>query len=117
MGGRGASVSEKEKGKNLFEGMMALNYVHFPQCLTPHNAIGSPILVVFCDTTRLAFGACAYIRWKLADGKFGAAKSQVAPLKELTIPRLKFQAAIIASRLGKTTKEESHFNFEKICYF
>ena len=113
-------VEVKRKWMNLFEGMMALNNVHFPRCLTPHDAIGSPILVVFCDASRLAFGACAYIRWKLADGKFGArfvaAKSRVAPLKELTIPRLELQAAVIASRLGKTITEESRFNFERVRY-
>ena len=113
-------VEVKRKWMNLFEGMMALNNVHFPRCLTPHDAIGSPILVVFCDASRLAFGACAYIRWKLVDGKFGArfvaAKSRVAPLKELTIPRLELQAAVIASRLGKTITEESRVNFERVRY-
>ena len=64
-------VEVKRKWMNLVEGMMALNNVQFPWCLTPHDAIGSPILVVFCDASRLAFGACAYIRWKSADGKFG----------------------------------------------
>lgn len=64
-----------------------------------------------CDASRLAFGACAYTRWKLADGTFGvrfvAAKSRVAPLKELTIPRLELQAAVLASRLAKTIKRET----------
>jgi hypothetical protein len=75
---------------------------------------------VFCDASRLAFGAVAYIRWKQRDGKFGvrfvAAKSRVAPLKELTIPRLELQAAVIGSRLGKTIQQESHFEFERVRY-
>jgi hypothetical protein len=70
--------------------------------LEPLNANRDPWLVVFCDVTRLAFGACAYMRWQLEDGAFGvrfvAAKSRVAPLKELTIPRLELQAAVLASR-------------------
>ena len=96
----------KRKWMKLFEEMMALNSVQFERCLTPPNAIGNPSLVVFCDASRKAFGACAYPKWNLNDGKFGvpfvSAKSRVTPLKELIIPRLELQAAVIASRLGST---------------
>ena len=73
---------------------------------------------MFCDASRLAFGTCAYIRWRLKDGKsdarFIAAKSRVAPLKELTVPRLEPQAAVLASRLSKTIFEESRFKFQGV---
>ena len=109
------------KWMKLFEEMIALNTVQFERCLTPPNATGNPSLVVFCDASRQAFGACAYTKWNLNDGKFGlrfvAAKSRVAPLKELSIPRLELQAAVIASRLGNTIQEESRFTFEKVRYF
>jgi hypothetical protein len=79
------------------------------------------VLCIFSDASRKAFGACAYVRWCVANGKyesrFIAAKSRVAPLKELTIPRLELQAAVLASRLGKTIQEESRLQFEKIIYF
>jgi len=64
--------------------------------------------------------ACAYIRWKIADGKyevkFVAAKTRVSPLKELSIPRLELQAAVLASRLTKAIREQSRFNFSKSIY-
>ena len=105
----------------LFEEMIALNTVQFERCLTPPNATGNPSLVVFCDASRQAFGACAYTKWNLNEGKFGvrfvAAKSRVAPLKELSIPHLELQAAVIASRLGNTIQEESRFTFERVRYF
>ena len=67
-----------------------------------------------------AFGAFAYAKWNLENGKFGvrfvAAKSRVAPLQELTIPRLKLQTAIVESRLGKTTPQEARLKFERVRY-
>ena len=42
-----------------------------------------------------------------------AAKSRVAPLKELTITQLELQAAVLASRLQVSIKEECCFQFEE----
>jgi hypothetical protein len=111
----------REKWIRIFEEIGRLNDVKFDRCLTPPDVLGKPCLVVFCDASRLAFGAVAYIRWRQRSGKFSvrfvAAKSRVAPLKELTIPRLELQAAVIGSRLGKTIQEESRFDFERVRYF
>jgi hypothetical protein len=95
----------------LFNEMSALNQVQFERCLTPLNVASDPWLVIFCDASRVAFGACAYIRWQLNNREFGvrfvAAKSHVAPLKELMIPRLELQSAVLASCLAKTILEET----------
>ena len=105
----------------LFSEMSALNQVQFERCLTPLQIVGDPWLVVFCDASRLAFGACAYIRWQLNNGAFGvrfvAAKSRVAPLKELTIPRLELQSAVLASRLAKTILEETRLKIVRTIFF
>ena len=60
----------KRKWMTLFEEVIALNNIQFERCLTPPSATGNPSLVVFCDASRLAFGECAYARWKLSDGQF-----------------------------------------------
>jgi hypothetical protein len=105
----------------LFAQMKELNGVTIERCLTPPNAFGNPVLCVFSDASIEAFGTCAYSRWPLGDGTFGvtfiAAKSRIAPLKQLTIPRLELHAAVLATRLGKTIAEESRFQFEKVVYF
>ena len=111
----------KQRWIELFNELVALNGFNFDRCLRQFNAIEDPWLVVFCDASRLAFGACAYVRWRLANGKletrFVAAKTRVSPLKELTIPRLELQAAVLASRLAKTIYEQSRFNFARSIYF
>ena len=110
-----------QKWRELFKEIKNLNEVTFPRCLTPSAAAGQPMLCVFSDASRQAFGACAYVRWCIGNGKyelrFVTAKSRVAPLKELSIPRLELQAAVLASRLGKRIVDESHFQFERIIYF
>ena len=111
----------KEKWKELFKELTALNGFEFDRCLKPMNATEDPWLIVFCDASRLAFGACAYVRWKTASGlyevRFIAAKTRVSPLKELSIPRLELQAAVLASRLAKTICEQSRFKFARSVYF
>ena len=110
-----------QKWKRLFQEMVQLNGVRFDRCLTPLNAIGQPVLCVFSDASEDAFGACAYARWQLSTGGFNVrfivAKSRVAPLKKLTIPRLELQGAVLASRLGKTILKESRLKFEKAVFF
>ena len=110
-----------QRWKKLFQEMVQLNGVWFDRCLTPPNAIGQPVLCVFSDASEDAFGACAYARWQLSTGGFNArfiaAKSRVAPLKKLTIPRLELQGAVLASRLGKTILKESRLKFEKSVFF
>ena len=111
----------QDKWKNLFQEMLSLNGISFIRCLTPPNAVGLPVLCVFSDASEDAFGTWAYARWQLSNGKYDvrfiAAKSRVAPLKRLTIPRLELQGAVLASRLCKTIVEQCRFNFEKTVLF
>ena len=111
----------QEKWTNLFQEMKSLNGISFERCLTPPYAVGRPVLCVFSDSSEDAFGSCAYARWQLSSGeydvRFIAAKSRVAPLKRLTIPRLELQGAVLASPLCKTIVDESRFQFEKVILF
>nr|XP_054768447.1 uncharacterized protein LOC129276029 [Lytechinus pictus] len=98
--------------------MEELKEVTFERCLTPKEAVGKPLLCIFSDASMHAFGACAYLRWEMDGGgymtRFVAAKSRVAPLRPLTVPRLELQAAVLASRLYKTILEELRIEIEDV---
>lgn len=70
-------------------------------------------LHVFCDASSKAYAAVAYWRFPLSNKSFHTAfilaKSRVAPLKPITIPRLELQAAVLARRLAKTIEKEHDF--------
>ncbi|XP_048579040.1 uncharacterized protein LOC125560752 [Nematostella vectensis] len=102
----------------FFTDLDELNKIELPRCLTPPNAVGLPTLCIFSDASREAFGAVAYLRWQASVGsyevRFVAAKSRV---KELAIPRLELQAAVLAARLHQTLQEELRIECEKAILF
>ncbi|XP_072402519.1 uncharacterized protein [Diabrotica undecimpunctata] len=58
----------------------------------------------FCDASEVAYGAAIYIRSVDKKGNIFidllCAKSKVAPVKKLSIPRLELSGALILSRLS-----------------
>ena len=80
----------------IFRGNENVERRIFGKMFIPFIPVELPIICVFADASRGAFGACAYIRNVDVSGlvavRFVAAKSRVVPLKELSIPRLELQA-------------------------
>jgi hypothetical protein len=115
------SPSDQIKWLSYFKEMEQLNQISLERCLCPVMTDEPPTLCVFADASRGAFGTCAYLRSKEPTGvvnvRFVAAKSRVAPLKELTIPRLELQAAVLASRLCKTIENEVRIQLKESILF
>ncbi|XP_033228869.1 uncharacterized protein LOC117180478 [Belonocnema kinseyi] len=77
-------------------------------------------LHVFCDVSEQAFAACAYFRIQGTRGmkvSLVIAKSRVAPLKILTIPRFELQAAVMACRLSQFISSQHTFRIEKTVFW
>ncbi|XP_070529904.1 uncharacterized protein [Cardiocondyla obscurior] len=57
----------------------------------------------FCDASERAYGACIYVRVTEAGGRHRVAlltsKSRVAPVRAVSLPRLKLSAALLLARL------------------
>lgn len=66
-------------------------------------------LYTFVDASDRAYAACCYLR--LVQGQnirvaLVQAKSKVAPLKHVTVPRLELQAAVMGCQLARTVEDE-----------
>lgn len=67
-------------------------------------------LHIFCDASERAYGSVAYFKTVNQSGEtdvsFVMARSRVAPLKQLTIPRLELSAALTGAQLSKRINSE-----------
>ncbi|XP_040169907.1 uncharacterized protein LOC120904165 [Anopheles arabiensis] len=79
-----------------------LRQLHIPRMALPSEAENSTIYG-FCDASTKAYGCAIYVRYLDGNGerrsRLLCAKSRVAPLKELTLPRLELQAALLLAEL------------------
>ena len=88
---------------------MRLSELELPRCFCVNTCPEASIhLHVFVDASKMGFGAVCYARYSLPDGtvkvSFVMARNTVAPLKQLSIPRLQLQA--VAVRLYCVVKQE-----------
>ena len=77
----------------------------FPRCvssMSSRGTRGSTQLHVFADASSVAYGAAVYLRSQCGEQvrvELLVSKSRVAPMNQVTIPRLELQAAVLAVRL------------------
>jgi len=64
----------------------------------------------FSDASSYAYGACTYIRCISAQGKVYVAlmcsKGRIAPMKQMTIPRLELMAAVLSAKADVALRSE-----------
>ena len=75
----------------------------------------------FADASTKAYGASIYIACKNKIGQFSSkllcAKSRVAPIKQITLPRLELCGAVLLVHLVEKVKSTMDINFHKFCYY
>ena len=92
------------------------------RCLKPKD-YGQPDTVEihhFCDASNIGYGTVSYIRMKNNDGIHGAfltSKARVAPLKQVTIPRLELTAATVAVRMNNMLLKELQIPVNNVHYW
>ncbi|XP_076660478.1 uncharacterized protein LOC143363834 [Halictus rubicundus] len=76
--------------------------IRVPRCVSPNGKCYTRAdLHVFCDASLKAYAAVAYLRFEIENAPAHIAlimaKTRVAPLKPLSIPRLELQAAFLSA--------------------
>lgn len=72
----------------------------------------------FCDASEMAYAAAIYVKSKNINNETKitllVAKTKVAPIKKLTIPRLELCGALLLARLAKKVINAMQINYQKI---
>ena len=104
------------------QNLQTLSDIHIDRYLVPERFIdGAASLYHFCDASRLAYDACSYLRVvnKHDEIHVGLIMSEVriAPLKQLTIPRLELCAAVLAVRLDVILRRQLDIRLLESTFF
>jgi hypothetical protein len=97
-----------------------LNALQLRRCYKPQvfGKIKTVELHNFSDASSYGYGQCSYLR--LVDDQnriyctLVMAKSRVAPLKPITIPRLELTAALVSAKIGDFLQKELEYDEMKI---
>ena len=110
-----------EKWKNWLNELSGITEMKIPRCYSwKFSSTEKKQLHIFCDASEQAFSAVAYWRIESEDKietAFVAAKTHVAPLKPMSIPRLELQAAVMAVRLAASIKEGHETVVQETCFW
>ncbi|XP_054714529.1 uncharacterized protein LOC129224138 [Uloborus diversus] len=100
------STDVTEKFKKWFKDLHLLKVVEIPRYMSIDNCV-SISLHTFCDASKLSFATVIFLRSESKDQvsvQLVLAKSRIAPLKTMSIPRLELMACTIGVRLTDTVK-------------
>ncbi|UYV63214.1 hypothetical protein LAZ67_2003462 [Cordylochernes scorpioides] len=108
---------------NTFEREMKhFQQVSIPRCIFKRNLLISNMQMHgFCDSSELAYSAVCYLRITYENNQIETilltAKTKVAPIKKITIPRLELCAALMLAQLQSQTTQALPFNIDEQFYW
>ena len=105
------SPNDMQRWNDWLDSLPALQDVEIPRCVKPSGfELKSSQLHCFCDASQTGYGAVIYMRSVSVTGEihcsFIVARSRVAPIKPVTIPRMELVAAVVGVELTTFLKRE-----------
>ena len=106
------SPENQVRWSKWLEELPLLNQFKVERCLVPAG-FGKPVkceLHHFCDASMSAYGSVSYLRAVNSEGNVHCSlllgKSRLAPIRQMTIPRLELSAAVVALRMDRMLSRE-----------
>ena len=105
------------------EDLSKLENMQVDRCFKPKNfgKIKNVQLHIFSDGSRVGYGAVAYLRLVVVFDRihcsFVMGKARLAPIHEITIPRLELTAAVISVKLSEIIREELEIETDRVNYW
>lgn len=105
---------------NFYQNINDINKIKISRQVShPHSK--SIQLHCFSDASEKAYGGAIYVRSKDMEGNYYTqllcAKSRVAPLKQITIPKLELSGALLISQLSDKIKKVLKLPIDDIFYY
>ena len=90
---------------------LGMTYINFDRCVVPNGFQEAAMeLHHFCDASLSGYGACSFLRLTNRNGPihtaFMMAKSRLAPVKQIIVPRLELCAAVVVVKLDNVIRGE-----------
>ncbi|CAG9114803.1 unnamed protein product [Plutella xylostella] len=108
------------KWHNFVDKLKYLETIRIPRHIKGDNCLHTD-LHIFSDASQAAYAACAYVR-TYTDNlpvtvRLLCAKSKVAPVKPVSIPRLELCGALLGARLYAKITESLRLSFNKVHFW
>ncbi|XP_063965022.1 uncharacterized protein LOC135156447 [Lytechinus pictus] len=116
-------VTEMEKWNEWLIDLPKMADFQVNRCVKPHNfgEVKEYEVHHFADASEMAYGVSSYLVLKNATGQSYSgliiAKSHLAPLKRMTIPRLELMAAALAVKLDAFLRRELEIPIKRSVYW
>ena len=115
--------TSKQKWEAWLRELPKLEQFQIPRCFKPQefSDVKRCELHHFSDASNQGYGAASYLRQINAVGKVHCslimAKSRLAPLKAMSIPRMELSAAALATRLDRMIKQEVTLSIDQSTFW
>lgn len=111
----GLSEELKDEWEKWCEDLRLLNVIRVPRFVLLSKELNKTTFHVFSDASTSAYGSAVYVRVETASEittRLIIAKTRVAPVKTLSLPRLELLGALTAARLMSTVRKELDTHYQ-----